>query len=53
MKIKEYNSYSYNNISDAIKGMNEHQEWHIVNIYPTGWRDEIEVVFYTYCFKQK
>ena len=46
MKTKEYNSYSYNNILDVIESMNKHQEWHVVNVYPTGRRNEVEVVFY-------
>lgn len=46
MEIKEYDYYSYDSISDAIKAMNEHQEWHVVNVYPTGWRLEVMVVFY-------
>ena len=46
MEIKEYKFYRYESILDAIEAMNEHQEWHIVNVYPTGWRNEVEVVFY-------
>lgn len=46
MEIKEYNFNSYESILDAIEAMNEHQEWHVVNVYPTGWRQEVYVVYY-------
>ena len=43
MEIKEYKFYRYESILDAIETINEHQEWHIVNVYPSGWRQEVYV----------
>ena len=45
--MKKYNSYLYDDIYDALKDCNIHQNWNVISIYPTGWRQEVRVIYYT------
>jgi hypothetical protein len=47
MKRKVYGYQCYDSLWDAMMYCNSHQEWNIINIYPTGWRQEVCVVYYT------
>lgn len=44
--MKYYNYENYETIVHAIMAMKENQDWHVVSIYPTGWRHEVCVVYY-------
>ena len=44
--MKKYFYEEYEWIDEAIQACNENQNWNIINIYPTGWRQEVRVVFY-------
>lgn len=43
---KVYYYENYDRISKAIKDCGQHQDWNVINIYPTGWRQEVCVVYY-------
>ena len=45
--MKKYNSRSYDYVDKALEDCNNHQDWTVINIYPTGWRQEVCVVYYT------
>lgn len=46
--MKKYNSRLYDYIDQALEDCNNHQDWNVINIYPTGWRQEkLCVVYYT------
>ena len=45
--MKKYNSRSYDYVYEALKDCNNHQDWNVINIYPTGWRQQVCVVYYT------
>ena len=45
--MKKYNSCLYDCVDRALKDCNNHQERNVINIYPTGWREEVCVVYYT------
>jgi len=45
--MKKYFSREFGSIYKAIETCNEHQYWNVINIYPTGWRQEVCVVYYT------
>lgn len=45
--MKRYNSRLYARIDYALNDCNNHQDWNVINIYPTGWRHEVCVVYYT------
>ena len=45
--MKSYNTRLYAYVENALKDCNNHQDWNVINIYPTGWRCEVCVVYYT------
>lgn len=45
--MKKYNSKLYARVDHALNDCNNHQDWNVINIYPTGWRLEVCVVYYT------
>ena len=45
--MKTYFSIEFDSIYKAIETCNENQDWNVINIYPTGWRQEVCVVYYT------
>jgi len=46
--MKKYNSRLYDYVGQALEDCNNHQDWNVINIYPTGWRQEkLCVVYYT------
>lgn len=45
--MKTYFSRRYDSIYWAINACNENQHWNVINIYPTGWKQEVCVVYYT------
>ena len=45
--MKEYFEREFESIYAAIKACNDNQDWNVINIYPTGWRHEVCVVYYT------
>ena len=34
--MKKYNSRSYDYVDKAIEACNNHQDWTVINVYPTG-----------------
>ena len=38
--MKKYNSCLYDYIDQALEDCNNHQDWNVINLYPTGWRQE-------------
>lgn len=45
--MKEYFSRNFDSIYKALEACDDNQSWNVINIYPTGWRDEVWVVYYT------
>ena len=45
--MKKYNSQLYARVDYALNDCNNHQDRNVINIYPTGWRHEVCVVYYT------
>ena len=45
--MKRYDSRFYDYVDRALEDCNNHQDWNVINIYPTGWRQEVCVVYYT------
>lgn len=45
--MKAYFSCEFDSIYKAIEACDDNQNWNVVNIYPTGWRQEVCVVYYT------
>lgn len=43
---KIYRSWNYDYIEDALKECERNQEWNVISIYPTGWRQEVTVAYY-------
>ena len=39
--MKKYFSSEFDSIYTAIKTCDENQDWNVINIYPTGWRQEV------------
>lgn len=44
--MKEFRKMEFNSIYDALDACDSHQEWNVVSIYPTGWRQEVCVVYF-------
>ena len=44
--MKAYYSSEFDSIYKAIDACNENQDWNVINIYPTGWRQEVCMVYY-------
>ena len=47
MKRKVYGYQYYDSLWEAMMYCNSHQEWNVINIYPTGCRAEVCVIYYT------
>ena len=46
--MKKYNSRLYDYMDKALEDCNNHQDWNVVGVCTTGWRQEkICVVYYT------
>ena len=45
--MKTYFSIEFDSIYKAIEACDKNQDWNVINIYPTGWRHEVCVVYYT------
>ena len=44
--MKEFLKRDYESIYDALEACDNNQHWNVVSIYPTGWRQEVCVVYY-------
>lgn len=44
--MKIYYSSEFDSLDEALETCNKHQEWNVINIYPTGWRQQVCVVYY-------
>lgn len=44
--MKKYHTLTFDSEYDAIDACNKNQDWNVINFYPTGWRQEIAVVYY-------
>ena len=47
MNRKVYGYQYYNSQWEAMMFCNTHQEWNVINIYPTGCGEEVCVIYYT------
>ena len=45
--MKTYFSIEFDSIYKAMEACDKNQDWNVINIYPTGWRHEVCVVYYT------
>ena len=45
--MKTYYSREFDSIDRAIRACNDNQDWNVINIYPTGWKQAVCVVYYT------
>jgi len=45
--MKEYHYEEFSSILSATLECELNQDWNVINIYPTGWRQEVCVVYYT------
>ena len=44
--MKTYYSREFDYLYQAIRDCNDNQDWNVINIYPTGWRQQVCVVYY-------
>ena len=44
--MKEFHNMEYDSIYDALDDCNGNQWWNVVNIYPTGYRQQVCVVYF-------
>lgn len=44
--MKEFHKMDYDSIYDALDACDIHQEWNVVNIYPTGYRQQVCIVYF-------
>lgn len=45
--MKKYHSRLYGYVDAALEDCDNYQDWNVINIYPTEWRQEVCVVYYT------
>lgn len=44
--MKTYYSREFDYLYQATRDCNDNQDWNVINIYPTGWRQQVCVVYY-------
>lgn len=45
--MKQYHYREFSSILSATLECELNQDWNVINIYPTGWRQEVCVIYYT------
>lgn len=44
--MKEFHKMDYDSIYDALDACDNNQHWNVVSIYPTGYRQQVCVVYF-------